>query len=189
MQPSRAAVASAPEDTINYVNYPSVSNDGPTIGIDIGLPTPARKINPNSANQTRSLLVIAIAVAAVIGVILLAVLISNLGGDSKTPQLATATVGKGTVAPTSTLRPTATPRAVGSATPAAGAGAGTASVPDVRNETPAGARQVLEAAGYVVSEVRSKSNQQKNTIIDQSPGPDTPLEPGLKVTIVISDGP
>ena len=183
VQPPPSSVPYTPQDE-PVINFVTPSKDGPTIGVDIGLPAPAWRINPNAAGQSRSVLVLAFAVAAVIGVVLLAVLISNLGGDSKTAPSPTTTVGAGT--------PTATRGAAATTTQGAGASATAGPsglVPSVKGLSATEAKRTLEAAGYVVRELHSKSNQQKNTITDQAPASETPLDAGREVTIVISDGP
>ena len=52
----------------------------PVIGVDIGVPNPARRIKTDPAAQTRSAVVAIVAVGVVLGAVLLALLISNLGG-------------------------------------------------------------------------------------------------------------
>ena len=52
----------------------------PTIGVDIGIPAPARRIKTDPAAQARSMTVLIVAATAIIAVVVLAVAISRLGG-------------------------------------------------------------------------------------------------------------
>src|SRR3970040_2385807 len=53
----------------------------PTIGIDIGVPVPARRLQTNPASQARSVTVAIVAVVGILAVVLLAFFISRLAGD------------------------------------------------------------------------------------------------------------
>jgi hypothetical protein len=53
----------------------------PTIGIDIGVPAPARKLKADPAAQARTMTVVLVAVGAIAAITLVAFLISRLGGD------------------------------------------------------------------------------------------------------------
>ncbi|MBI2766210.1 MAG: helix-turn-helix domain-containing protein [Chloroflexi bacterium] len=163
----------------------------PTIGIDIGVPTPARRINTDPAHQTRTMGAVIVAIAAVAGIVLLAILISKLGGDSNGANFP----GTGTLAPAGTA--TLAPAGSGAETPAAGASPAAGSsglattpgvVPELRGQTLAVARAALQEAGFVAKELRQANAAAKNTIIDQSPAPGIQQAAGTTVTIVVSDG-
>lgn len=157
----------------------------PVIGVDIGVPSPARRIKTDPAAQTRSMVIAVVAVAAVIAVVLLAYIISSLGGDGATP-------GPGATPPGSNVTP---------------AGAGGISTPGTSGKQPSGldvtpgivpdligvkvevARLAIAEAGYVVQEISEPNSQPKGTVINQSPAPDVEYAAGSTVRIVVSEGP
>lgn len=159
----------------------------PTIGIDIGVPVQTRRIQTDPASQTRSLAIAFVAIIAVLGVVLVAMLISRMGDDGGSPAPGMS-------------KDTGTPEGSGTAnTPANGktqvaAGASGLEVtpgivPNVTGQTAEKARLAIAEAGYVVKERHDKSTQPKGTVVQQSPAPNVELQQGLEVTIVISDGP
>jgi cytoskeleton protein RodZ len=160
----------------------------PTIGIDIGVPSPSRRLKTDPAAQARSLTVLIIAIGAVVVVVLLAYLISNLGsgGDSSSTPKSTS----GTLFPAGSQ--TLAPGAGASASAAVGASGlpvkrGT--VPDVLGQPLATAKLALQEAGFQVNERHLNNSKPKGTIIDQSPAPNIAQAPDSTVNIVVSDGP
>jgi hypothetical protein len=151
----------------------------PVIGVDIGLPSPANRIKTDPAAQTRSLVVAIVALGVIVGAVLVAVLISNLGsGDDPPPGTAidsTQAAGDGLA--------TATTAANGDSSVTPGI------VPALKGLTEAEAKQKILAAGFVVSELRAKNSAAKGTVIDQNPQPDTEFPQGQTITIAISEGP
>ncbi len=151
----------------------------PVIGVDIGLPSPANRIKTDPAAQTRSLVVALVALGVILGAVLVAVLISNLGGGSDPPPgtglNSTQAAGDGLA--------TATTAATGDAAVTPGI------VPALKGLHETEAKQKITAAGFVVSELRTKDSSEKGTVIDQNPRADTEFPQGQPITIAISDGP
>ncbi len=158
----------------------------PVIGVDIGVSSPARRIKTDPAAQTRSMVIAIVAIAAVIGVVLLAYIISSLGGDDTTP-------GTGSTPDASGGQTTTT--AGGDTTPAtgddhpSGLDVTPGIVPDLIGVQEDVARRAIGEAGYVVSEFREPNSQPKGMVINQSPAPDVEYASGSTVRIVISEGP
>ena len=141
----------------------------------------------NPAAQARGFTVLFVAVAAVIAVVLVALLISNLGGSDAPPGTSGSrtTTGLGTgLTPVSsaTLPPTGQ-------TPGANATTAAGLVPNVKGQNASQAKQTLENAGYVVKESRKKDDAARGTVVDQAPAGSFPLAAGQSVIIVVSDGP
>ena len=155
------------------------SSHEPIIGIDIGVPSPANRIKTDPAAQTRSVVVAIAALGVILGAVLVAILISNLGGGEEPPPGtgidSTRAAGDGLATSTS----------------AAGATAATEPglVPNLLGLPEAQAKQILTTAGYQVSELREKDSTDKGLVFDQSPAPGVRLAPGQAVRIVISEGP
>jgi hypothetical protein len=149
------------------------------IGVDIGVPVPARKIKQDPAAQTRSLTILVVAVAAIIGVILLALIISRLGGGDANGGNPNATA---TLAANST-------KTAATATSSSGLAVTPGKVPDLVGTTVDKARLAITEAGFVVKELHQKDAAAKNTIVNQAPSPNADLAAGQTVTIVVSDGP
>lgn len=159
----------------------------PTIGIDIGVPLPSRRLKTDPAAQTRSLAIAAVAIVGILAVILLALFISRAGGssNSKAPDLAPKsqlTAAAGTAGTGAGQAATVPPGASGLPVTAG-------IVPNVTGQPADKARLAIQEAGFKPKERRDKSSQPKDTVVQQSPAPDVALQPGLEVTIVISDGP
>jgi beta-lactam-binding protein with PASTA domain/serine/threonine protein kinase len=68
-------------------------------------------------------------------------------------------------------------------------GAGTVTVPDVTGRTEGEARATLEGAGFRVDVQTQASETEAGRVISTSPGPGSEVEPGSRVTIVVSSGP
>ncbi|MFN0148717.1 MAG: helix-turn-helix domain-containing protein [Dehalococcoidia bacterium] len=151
----------------------------PTIGIDIAVPVPTRRMDTNPAAQARSITVMVVAAGAVLAVILVAFIISRLGSES-TPGGAGGAAATGTAGASGGF---------GTA-PAATRPAGEpGTVPDVLGQQLAAARAEIEAAGYTVSESRKKDAAARGTVFNQAPAAGEPLPTGQTVFIFVSDGP
>jgi transcriptional regulator with XRE-family HTH domain len=160
------------------------ANYEPVIGVDIGVSSPARRIKTDPAAQTRSMVIAIVAIAAVIGVVLLAYIISSLGGDDTTPG---GTANDDSTDQTTTAGDDTTP-ASGDDQPS-GLDVTPGIVPDLIGVQEDVARRAIAEAGYVVSEFREPNSQPKGTVINQSPAPDVEYAAGSTVRIVISEGP
>ncbi|MGE0599353.1 MAG: helix-turn-helix domain-containing protein [Dehalococcoidia bacterium] len=149
----------------------------PVIGIDIGVPTPANRIKSDPAAQTRSLVVAIVAIGVILGAVLVAILISNLGGESPPPGTGIDATKSAGTEPSATTGTTATVT-----------GTAPGVVPTLIGLTEAEATQVLNAAGYLIREIRDKNSAPKGTVFDQDPAAGTERAQGQTVTIAISDG-
>ena len=153
----------------------------PMIGIDIGVPRPNNRINADPAAQTRSLVIAIVAVGAIVAVVLMAFLISNLGsGDTPPPSTGGSSSSRG--------NPTALPTQQGQLPPS-GLTTTKGFVPAVEGRTAVVARAAIQEAGYVTVEKSQKANEPKGTVITQSPAADIAWPAGGNVTIVVSEGP
>jgi cytoskeleton protein RodZ len=152
----------------------------PVIGIDIGVATPARRIKTDPAAQTRSLTIAVVAIGAVLAVVLLAFLISNLGGGSSTPGANAGATGVSTLSAGPTSGPTLAPSGI-QTTPGV--------IPALAGLTAEKARAAISEAGFKSAELHAKNAAVKGTVIDQSPAAGGNQPVGQTVTIVISDGP
>lgn len=178
-------------------NFPEDDHE-PMIGVDIGVPAPARRIAADPAAQTRSMAVAVVAIIAVVGILGLAFFISSLGGgdgngnpvppsdesgDGSGNGAGIAGEGEGESDGDSSIvdAPTATPE------PATTGDEGV--VPGVEGETEEDAIAAIEAAGLVPNVRMNPDESPAGTVVTQSPGPGTQLEPGEPVTIVVSEGP
>lgn len=152
----------------------------PVIGIDIGVPTPAHRLNTDPAAQTRSLVVAIAAVGVVVGAVLLAILISNLGGSGNPPP------GTGIDATRTSTTPRATAAGGADGSPASGVQRGV--VPAVEGLPEAEAKKAIADAGYTVRELRSKNSADKGIVFSQSPAAGIEYAAGQVVQIFISEG-
>lgn len=157
---------------------PAAGEQEPVIGVDIGVPAPARRINTDPAAQTRSAFIAIVAIVAILGVVFVAYLLASLaGGDNGTPPGSLGETPRATVAAgTTPTGPSGLPVTPGI-------------VPDLRGVTEARAVAAIREAGYEPLVTRVKNNQPAGTVIDQSPAPDVEMAPGSKVQIVVSEGP
>jgi len=149
----------------------------PVIGVDIGLPSPANRIKTDPAAQTRSVVVAIAALAVILGAVLIAILISNFGGEDPPPGTGidgTTTAGEGEATSTSEA---------GGATTEPGV------VPNLLGLSEAQAKSMLESAGYTVTVLREKNSADKGIVFDQSPAPGIKLAQGQSVQIAVSEGP
>jgi cytoskeleton protein RodZ len=152
----------------------------PVIGVDIGVPAPARRIKADPAAQTRSVMIAVVAIGAVLAVVLLAFLISNLGGGPSTPGPGASATGAATGSAGPTTGPTLAPSGI-QTTPGV--------VPSLTGLTAEKARAAISEAGFKSNETHAKNAATKGTVFDQSPAAGGSLPVGKTVTIVISDGP
>ncbi|MBI5947677.1 MAG: helix-turn-helix domain-containing protein [Chloroflexi bacterium] len=165
---------------------PQQAPSEPVIGIDIGVPSPARRIQTDPAAQTRALTVLVIAVAGVLGVILLAMLISKLGGGSSPASESGSLAGSATqTAAAATAAAVSQPTQAAADLPDVPKGV----VPNVTGQQVAAARLTLQAAGYRVKELTQKDSAAKGLILQQAPAAGITLAEGSEVTIVVSGGP
>ncbi len=153
----------------------------PTIGIDIGVPVPARRIKTDPAAQTRTLTIAIVAVVVVVAAVAMALLISRLGGDD-TPggtlddDLAGATNTPGT-------------RATTPAASASGIETVPGTVPRVIDLSVETAQLALTEHKYTVRRVEQTSTAPKGRVLDQSPAAGSALPEGREVTLIVSKGP
>lgn len=152
----------------------------PTIGVDIGLPIPARRLEQDSAAATRTAVILGIAAIAIALILGIAWLISRSGDSS-------ANAGGGAPGTAATSN-TATSEAESTATTGPAVQRGI--VPDVIGLSSEQAAAIVEAAGYEVVPLTANSpNVTRGNVLDQSPAPGTQLSEGQKVWITVSDGP
>lgn len=157
----------------------------PMIGVDIGVPTPARRIQTDPAAQTRTLVVAVVAIAAILGIVLLAYMISNAGADDA-PDAASGGDPTGeTGDETATREPTST----GGSTTASGIAVTPGVVPAVEGYDIVIARDAIERAGLTVNEIHDKNAAPAGEVVSVAPPAGTPMESGKSVTVVVSDGP
>lgn len=159
----------------------------PVIGIDIGVPMPARRINTDPAAQARSMTIAVVAIGAVIAVVLLALLISNLGGSGTAPGGAVPTTTSLSTSGEQT-RPAAAPTQAGALLPS-GIATTPGVVPSVIGLTVEKARAAISEAGLKVEEKSAKSTEAKGKVVDQSPAADSQVGAGFVVRIIVSEGP
>lgn len=155
-------------------------HDEPTIGVDIGIPVPARRLQADPAAQARTMTVALVAIVAVLAILALAFIISRVGGggddDSALPGASETVDDASEIA-------TATPT-----NPPAGASSGV--VPFVEGETREDAVAAIEAASLVPN-IREEPTDSVSPgiVITQSPSGDTQMSPGDPVTIIVSVAP
>lgn len=149
----------------------------PVIGVDIGVPNPANRIKTDPAAQTRSMVVAIVALGVIVGAVLVAVLISNLGGGS--PPKGTGIEATQAAATSPAVTPDVAKTVTGTAPGV---------VPTLIGLTEAEANQKLNAAGYLVREIHDKNSAPKGTVFDQDPAAGTERATGQTVTVAISDG-
>jgi transcriptional regulator with XRE-family HTH domain len=151
----------------------------PTIGVDIGIPAPARRLKTDPAAQARSMTILIVAVGAIAAVILLALAISRFGDDgggALGPNTSTATT-------TATTAETTTP--IGSqVTPGI--------MPEVVGLTEEAALAAIKAAGFdenAISVSRQSHPTEKGNVFDQHPAPGDEVLEGEQAIIAVSEGP
>jgi transcriptional regulator with XRE-family HTH domain len=154
----------------------------PTIGVDVGVPAPARRIKTDPAAQARSMTVLVVAVAAIVAVVLMALAISKLGGGTEgaaaneTPS--TADTGAGSAETTTVI--------VGGATVTPGV------MPNVEGLTEGAAKELIISAGAkqsAISPTTQRNAAAQGTVYDQFPKAGAPIEEGQQIIIAVSQGP
>ncbi|MEX0781918.1 MAG: helix-turn-helix domain-containing protein [Dehalococcoidia bacterium] len=154
----------------------------PMIGVDIGIPAPARRLKTDPAAQARSMTVLIVAVAAIAAVILLALAISRLGDDNG-----------GALGTLATNTATTTVTGAGGETTTPGSSEVTPGVmPSVVGLTEAAARAAIIAAGFsdtAISVTRQSNAAAKGTVFDQQPIAGAEIVTGDQAIIAVSEGP
>lgn len=157
----------------------------PMIGVDIGVPVPARNLNNDPAAQRRNLTVIGIAVAVIFGVVALAIIISRAGAGSN-PPTATPT-SQASIGQTSGTTP---PGAAGSTTPTSGIAVRPGIVPAVEGLNIVQARLAIAEAGYKIREITADGCPgTKGTVTDQAPDAGSERAAGAQVIVSVCSGP
>jgi cytoskeleton protein RodZ len=154
------------------------------IGVDIGVPVPARRLQQDPAAQTRSMAVLVVAVVAIAAILFLAFMISRLGGgdDNLDPTNPTSAVEGGGDTETDDSETTV-------ATPPPTLG-GNGLVPDVEGDSEDAARAAIQAAGLVPNVIYEPTDSVgPGIVLTQSPGPGVQRSPGDPMTIVVSEVP
>ncbi|MGE5597113.1 MAG: helix-turn-helix domain-containing protein [Hyphomicrobiales bacterium] len=168
-----------------YVPDSGYDDHEPMIGVDIGVPAPARRIRTDPAAQTRTAVVAIVAIGAILAVLLLAFMISNAGGDSNTDGFGANGGATGTESATGTA--SGTTEATSTATAPAGVSRGI--VPDVTGLDIEAARQMIVAAGYKVNEAHDPNPAPAGQVTGQFPLGGDALPEGQEVLLTVSDGP
>jgi cytoskeleton protein RodZ len=167
--------------------------DEPTIGVDIGVPVPARRIT-DPAGQTRSMVVLAVAVVAIGVILLLAFAISRLGGNGAELGVApglddTPGVNGGVVDPVDDGEVIAPPDDDEQPAQQNGAAAPSGIVPDVEGDTEERAVDAIRDAGLEPNIRYEATDAMPGIVLTQSPAPGTQRSPGDPVTIIVSEEP
>lgn len=147
----------------------------PMIGVDIGVPAPARRINPGHGDSGRNVAILVAAAIAVLAVVIIALVISRLGDGADSTFTGEDGTANGTAS---------TPTAA--ATTPANVTRGV--VPDVEGLDATAARAEIVAAGFVVRENRTASQMPAGTVLTQSPAAGVAWPEGNEVIIVVSTG-
>jgi hypothetical protein len=156
----------------------------PTIGIDIGVPIPARRIQPDPAAQTRTMVVAVVAIVAIALVLVIALAISRLGGDSTPEGLALP----GSTTAANALDPDAT-ATTGDGMAPSGLTTTPGIVPDLEGQPQEVAIAAIREAGFEPNVTTSPDDAPAGMVLDQAPGAGVEHTPGGNVTIVVSEGP
>jgi cytoskeletal protein RodZ len=155
----------------------------PMIGVDIGVPAPARRIKTDPAAQTRTMAVVAVAIGAIIAVIVVALLLSRAGGSAAGVDTTPRASDTQSVAGAAVI--TGANTATSSTTAAPGA---SVKVPDVINLQQAQAEQAIRDAGLKVSTLTQSATQPKGTVTDQAPAAGSDALADDTVHLVVSSG-
>ncbi len=157
----------------------------PMIGVDIGVPVPARNLNSDPAAQRRNLTVIGVAVTVIFSVIALALIISRMGGASDTPEAtptSEASIGQ--------TNGTTAAGATGSTTPTSGIAVQPGIIPAVENLNIVQARLAIAEAGYKIREIIEEGcSGTKGTVTEQAPTAGAEREAGAQVIVSVCSGP
>ena len=164
----------------------------PMIGVDIGVPIPARRIKADPAAQARTLTIAVVALIAIVGVVGLALLISRLGGAGDTGAAGSNSSSSPGAASTTASR-TGTLSAGGSASApssASGVPLQLGTVPKVTDLPIETARASLAEHKLQVRVFEQISpTVPKGRVIDQAPAAGSPAEDNDLVNLTVSKGP
>ena len=153
----------------------------PMIGVDIGVAIPARRMGSNPLSFVRTGIIVVVALGVTALVIVLAVVISNVGGEDAEEAA--------TPAPAFTATPEAEESATATAT-GSGLDVQPGVVPDVIGQPEDIARLAVEEAGFEVTVVPGRNEQYpRGTVFEQAPTAGVEQEPGRGVFIAVSEGP
>ena len=157
------------------------SGHEPTIGIDIGVPVPTRRLDRDQGAPTRTAAVVVVAIAAVLFVILLAFLLSSLGGDGEGGGINVPDDGAPTAGDDdeTAAEPTATSATL----------VQPGIVPPVEGLPREQAIAEVIAAGFEPDVREVPSNDEVGTVVSQSPAGEFQHEPGSIVILLVSSGP
>lgn len=156
----------------------------PMIGVDIGVPAPARRLQTDPAAQTRSLIVLIVAVGSIFAVVLIALAISRFGGNGDG--------GSPFGARTQTTTARQTPTSASGQTPVGTSDVVPGVMPNVVGLTEAAARAAIIAAGVsetAITPTRQANATAKGLVYEQIPRAGVELEEGDQIIIAVSDGP
>lgn len=156
----------------------------PTIGIDIGVPVPTRRLDGDPAAPTRTLAVVVVAIAAILFVVFLAFLVSNIGGDDddggaiNVPDDSANTTSDDTTGATDA-----------ESTPTLAAAVQPGTVPSVEGLPQEQAVAEVRAAGFEPVVRTTASNDTAGTVVSQAPAGNVEHAPGSSVILLVSSGP
>ncbi|MGK2966917.1 MAG: helix-turn-helix domain-containing protein [Tepidiformaceae bacterium] len=175
--PSRPAWKKPPQSRTNVPTPATDSSWEPTIGVDIGVPVPSRRIQTDPAAPARTAAVAIVAVGAILAVVLIAFVISRFAGGEE-----------GGLGDDAGAEPTN--EAGADADPTQGTGPATlGTVPSVIGMQFDDAKDLLEADGFVVTELREPNIAPEGQVIDQGPAAGGTLNAGGIVGLTVSEGP
>lgn len=186
--PRRQARQAAPiEDFSPGERY----DDEPTIGAGFGTPVPARRIQQDPAAQTRSMVVLTVAVVVIGAVLVLAFAISRLGGDEGGGPAGEGAPGIEGAAVEDEADDDPPPDDGAGAEPGEGEGEplATGIVPGVIGETEEAAIAAIESAGLVPNVRYEPDEGQPGIVLMQQPDAGSEREPGDEMTIIVSQEP
>ena len=154
----------------------------PTIGVDIGVPVPVRRVRSGPSPAAKPAAITIVALVVIVAVVVLAIVIANLGGDAEGDS------GSGPIVP-------ATVPAAAGGTDGDGGSSGLEGitpgiVPNVIGQPEDIARLAMQEAGYEVTVV-NETNQQfpRGIVFEQAPASGVAQDVGREVFIVVSEGP
>ena len=188
----RERQATPPAGNPTAAVQPPLPPHEPMIGVDIGVPIPARRIKADPAAPARTLTIAVIAIIAIVGVVGLALLISKLGGGGDSGATGSnsssgARTGSTIVSRTGTLSAGSS-----AAVPSSGSGVpiNLGTVPKVTDLPIETARASLAEHKLQVRVFeQTSSTVPKGRVIDQGPAAGSPAEANDLVNLTVSKGP
>jgi hypothetical protein len=205
--PEPAVIGAEPEPTPEHEPEPETSPGAyePVIGVDIGVPSPASRVEVDPAARQRTMMVAAVAVGLVIVVVVLAFLLSRAGGDDDgsldgsapfaTEDASGETTGSDTTGTGGSVDTGDTGEGGETDAGSEGTGGESATSPAAGVMIQAigldidDARSQLESAGYTVEVIEQSDSQPEGTVIDQSPASGETWDVSRPVFLVVSTGP